>query len=59
MNKKILLWIGMFIISINLAVAQTGLFTSDTAGKFAVTGIVVIVAILVLKEFGQRIFKKR
>ncbi len=59
MTNKIYLWIGMFLISINVAVAQTGLFTAEGAGSFAITGvqfvILAVVARLVIRDLARYI----
>ncbi len=59
MKMKIMLLIGMLIINVNIALAQTGLFEVGTAGKFAVTGIIIVVVIIILREFGKNIFRKK
>lgn len=57
MNKLILyLIIGM--LNLTIVYAQTGLFDSATAGNFATTGIVIVVAIFILREFFKR-FKRK
>ncbi len=58
MTYKIILWMAVFMLNIQLALAQTGLFVSSTATDFAVTGIVLVVIILVFKEVFNRMFKK-
>ena len=59
MNKKVILWISVFMLNIAVAHAQTGLFDSATAGQFAVTGIIIVVIIIVIKEIFKQFFSKK
>ena len=59
MNKKIYLWIGMFLMSINIAVAQTGLFSESGSNSFLITGIQFIVLIIVGKTVARNLFRKK
>lgn len=58
MNKKLLLYIGMFIITINIAVAQTGLFRAETGNSFLITGIQFIVLIVIGKIVARDFFRR-
>ncbi len=59
MNLKIILWVGMFIIQASLAFAQTGLFSAQTAGQFAVTGIQFVVLIIVARIIIKDLIRRR
>ncbi len=59
MNKTIYLMIVMFLVVIQIAFAQTGLFTSEGAGQFAVTGIIIVVIIIAFREVFNRMRKKK
>ena len=41
----------IFILALPIVFAQTGLFNTSIAGTFAVTGIIIVVTIIILKEF--------
>ncbi len=59
MKPKLLLWITVFLIQLVPVLAQTGLFTAEGAGNFALTGIIIVVIIIVFKELAKRAFKKK
>lgn len=59
MNYKLILWTSIFILNIQFALAQTGLFDAPTAGQFAVTGIVVIVIIFVFQDLFNRFIRRK
>ena len=58
MNRKIILWTGIFLINLQIAFAQTGIFNVDTATDFAVTGIIFVLLIIVFKEVAKNLFKR-
>jgi len=41
----------IFILALPIVFAQTGLFNTSIAGTFAVAGIIIVVTIIILKEF--------
>lgn len=46
-------------MSITIASAQTGLFNTETGTQFAITGIIIVVIILVLRAIAQGKIKVR
>ncbi len=50
MNKKIILYATALLINLQIAFAQTGLFSSETGQQFAITGIIIIVAIIIIRS---------
>ncbi len=59
MNNKIFIWMSVFLMSITIASAQTGLFNTETGTQFAITGIIIVVIILVLREIAKGRIKVR
>lgn len=52
MNKLIMYGV-IFLINLHIVLAQTGLFSSDTAQTFALTGIILIVIIIIIRNIAK------
>lgn len=59
MKYKLMLWISVFLLNLNIALAQTGLFNADAGQDFALFGILAIVIILIIRSIVKGKFRIR
>ena len=50
MKLKLFIWISVLLLNLQIAFAQTGLFQSETGQQFAITGILLIVIIVIIRS---------
>jgi len=58
MKINFIIYSLMFLINLYVASAQTGLFTDSGVTTFATTGVLIVVVVLLIKEFFKRLTGK-
>ena len=56
MKMKLMFWISVFLINLQVVFAQTGLFSAEGANSYVKLGISIVITFFVVKEIGKRIF---
>lgn len=59
MNKKIYILLIIFLLNINIALAQTGIFNPETGNSFIKLGVSIIITFFIVRALGKAMFVKQ
>ena len=58
MTNKLPLWIIVFILNLNIALAQSGLFSPEGSNRLLIFGVSIIVIVIVIRNlFKSKVIK--